>query len=121
MLPLAGKCEEVQEVSWSRLQCDTTKLLPKNTNLQLEPDTNPLLRSIPDLDIPEEARNKLHELLDKKYIHIISQTATDIGRTNLIELDIPTEGPTIMSKPYTIPLKYHEFCDYKANSGKKKT
>ena len=40
----AGKCEEVQEVSWSRLQYDTAKLLPKipkNTNLQLEADTNP--------------------------------------------------------------------------------
>ena len=47
MLALTGKCEEVQEVSWSRLKCDTAKLLPKlpkNTNLQLEPDTNPLLR-----------------------------------------------------------------------------
>ena len=25
---LAGKCDEVQEVSWNRLQCDTSKLLP---------------------------------------------------------------------------------------------
>ena len=93
MLAPAGKCKEVQEVSWSRLQCDTAKLLPKipqNTNLQLEPNTNPLSRSIPDVDIPQEARNRLQELLDEKYIHIISQTATDIGRTNLIELDIPT-------------------------------
>ena len=35
----------------------------------------------------------------------------DIGRTNLIELDIPMEGPLIMSKPYTVLLKYHEFVD----------
>ena len=37
-----GKCEGVQEVSWSRLQCDTSKLfpqLPQNISLQLEPDT----------------------------------------------------------------------------------
>ena len=36
------KCEEVQEVSWSRIQCNTAKLLPtipQNTSLQLEPDT----------------------------------------------------------------------------------
>ena len=36
MLTSAGKCEEVQAVSWSRLQCNTTKLLPKipqSTNL----------------------------------------------------------------------------------------
>ena len=33
----------------------------------------------------------------------------DIGRTNLIELDIPTEGPPIACKPYSIPLKYQDF------------
>ena len=64
-----GKCEEVQEVSWSSLQCDTSKLLPQipqNTSLQLEPDTKVLASSIPDVDIPEEARTKLWELLDKR-------------------------------------------------------
>ena len=66
------------------------------------------MRSIPDVDIPEEARVRLQELLDRKYMNIVSQTTTDIGRTNLIELDIPTEGPQITSKPYTVPLKY---CD----------
>ena len=53
MLALAGKCEEVQEVSRSRLQCGTTKLLPKipqNINLQLEPNTKSSSRSIPDVD-----------------------------------------------------------------------
>ena len=50
-----GRCEEVQEVSWTKLQDNTAKLLPtipNNTNLQLEPDTNSLPRSIPDADIP---------------------------------------------------------------------
>ena len=65
------------------------------------------------MDIPEEAQNKLQELLNKKYIHIVSQTDTDIGRTNLIELDIPTEGPPITSKIYIILLRYHEFLDHK--------
>ena len=36
----------------------------------------------------------------------------DIGRTSLIKLDIPTEGPHIASKPYTVPLKYCEFVDH---------
>ena len=36
----------------------------------------------------------------------------DIGRTNLIELDISTEGPPIASKPYAMPLKYHKFVDH---------
>ena len=38
--------------------------------------------------------------------------AMDIGRTNLIKLDIPTEGPPIASKLYTVPLKYGEFVDH---------
>ena len=37
----------------------------------------------------------------------------DIGRTNLIKLEIPTEGPPIISKPYTMPLKKHKFLDHK--------
>ena len=80
--------------------------------MQLEPDTKSPLRSIPDAAILEEAWVQLQELLDRKYINIISQTATDLGRTNLIELDSPTEGPPIASKPYTVPLKYHEFVDH---------
>ena len=111
-----GKCEEVQEISWSRLWCDTSKLLPQisqNTSLQLEQDTKGVTSSIPDVDIPEEAKMKLQELLNKKYLQIISQNATDIGRTNLIELDIPMEGPPTASKPYTVLLKYHEFIDHK--------
>ena len=80
--------------------------------MQLEPDIKFPLRSIPDANILEEARVQLQELLDSKYISIISQTTTDISRTNLIELDISTEGPLITSKLYTVSLKYHEFMDH---------
>ena len=111
-----GKCEEVQKVSWSSLHHDTSKLLPQilhNTRLQLQSDSKNLSRSIPDTEIPEEARTKLRDLLEKKYLNIISQNMTDIGRTNLIKLDILMKGPLIMSKPYTVPLKDHEFIDHK--------
>ena len=87
--------------------------MPNNTNLQLEPDTNHSSRSIPDADIPEDARDMLKELLDIKYANIMSQTTIDIGRTNLIKLDIPTESSPIASKPDMIPLKYCKFMDYK--------
>ena len=93
---------------WSTLQCDTAKLLPtipENTSLQLEPNTKSSLRSILDADIPEKASVKLQDLLDRTYTHIMSQNTADIGRTNLIELDIPTEGPPIALKPYTVQLK----------------
>ena len=55
---------------------------------------------------------KLHELWNKKFPQIISQNEIDIGRTNLIELDIPMEGPLIASKLYTVLLKYLEFVDH---------
>ena len=56
------RCEKVQDVSWSRLRCDTSKLLPhilQNTSLHLEPDIEGLASSISDVDIPQEARTKL--------------------------------------------------------------
>ena len=112
-----GMCEEVQEVSWNSLQCDTSKPLPQiphNTRLQLEPDSKGLPRPIPDVDIPEEATMKFRDLLERKYLNIISQDMMDIGRTNLIELNIPTEGLPIASKPYTVPLKYCELMDHES-------
>ena len=84
-------------------------LLPQmpQTNLQLEADkpNHPEI-STPNVDIPEKALNKLQHPLDAKYSTIISKSTTDIGRTNLTELDIPTEGPPIACKPYSVPLKY---------------
>ena len=69
-------------------------------------------KAIPDAEIPDGARNKLKELFNVKHTNIMSQTATDLGRDSFIELDIPTEGPPIASKPYTVPLKYCEFVDH---------
>ena len=80
-------------------------------NLQLEPDTPNVSRPIPDADIPEIARKQLQELLNVKYNSIVSKSATDMGKTNLIELNTLTEGPPVASKPYTVPLKYREFVD----------
>ena len=42
----------------------------------------------------------------------MSQNMTDIGRTNLIEVDLPMEGLPIASKLYTIPQKYCKFVDH---------
>ena len=41
----------------------------------------------------------------------MSKSATDLGLTNLIELDIPIDGPCMSSRPYSIPLKYGDFVD----------
>ena len=98
----AGKYEEIQEVSWNQVHYDNTKLLPEileGTSLQLEPNTTSPLRSIPDADIPEEAKGKLQELLDWKYVNIISQTTTDIGRTNLLSWTLLQRAPQLPPSP----------------------
>ena len=71
-------------------------LLPKmlQTNLQFEADKSKELEiSTPDADVPRGALLKLQQLFETKYSSIVSKSAIDIRRTNLIELDIPTEGP----------------------------
>ena len=86
--------------------------IPLETNLHLVADTKNTHETItPSADIPEEARARLKELLEKKCTNIISQSTTDISRTNVLELDIPTEGLPIASKPYSVPLKCMEFMD----------
>ena len=79
------------------------------TNLQLEADKSKQMEiSTPNAEVPKEALLTLHLLLEVKYSSIVSKSAKDIGRTNPIELDIPTKGPC---KPYSIPLKYQYFVD----------
>ena len=77
------------------------------TNLQLEADkAKQLETNTPNVEVPEKALLKLQHLLETKYSSIVSKSATDIGRTNLIELDIPPKGTPIACKPYSLPLKY---------------
>ena len=66
---------------------------------------------MPNADVPKKALIELQNLLEAKYSTTVSKSATDIGGTNLIELDIPTEGPHITCKPYSVPLKYRDFVD----------
>ena len=86
--------------------------IPGATNLQLEPNTQNVSKSIQDVVIPRIARKRLKELLDINYKTIDSKLAADIGRTNQIKMEMPNEGPTMASKPYTAPLQYREFVDH---------
>ena len=89
-------------------------LLPEmpQTNLQLGADKpkQPKI-SPPDADVPKKALLKLLQILEAKYSSIVSKFTTDIGRTNLIELDTPTKGALIACKLYSVPLKYQDFVD----------
>ena len=89
-------------------------LLPEmpQTNLQLEADKpNHQEITTPNADVPNNALNELQHLLEAKYSTTVSKSATDISRTNLVELDIPPEGPPITCKPYSVPLKYQYLID----------
>ena len=65
-------------------------------------DSNKSPIQLQDANIPLEIQHKL-------CTGIISKSLTDFGRTNLIEMDLPTTGPPVSTKPYTIPLKYKSF------------
>ena len=94
-------------------QSHKSLLLPMpETSLQIEANKKDHERvKTPEAYVPEEVKKKLNTLLEGKYNDIMLKSATDIGRTNLIELDIPTEGPCISHQPYSIPLKYRDFLD----------
>ena len=61
-----------------------------------------------DANMPLDRQQKINDVLSSKFADIISKSPTDFGRTNLIEMHLPTSRPT---KPYTIPLKYKSFID----------
>ena len=64
-----------------------------------------------DPEIPQAARDKLNHMINNQFACIISSSSSDFGRTNLVEMDQPTTGLPVASKPYTIPLKYKSFID----------
>ena len=83
-------------------------LLPPmpETSLQIEANKEDHQQvKMPEVYVPEEAKEKLRTILKGKYNDIVSKSAADIGRMNPIKLDIPTEGPCISCWPYSIPLK----------------
>ena len=62
-----------------------------------------------DADVPLEIQQQLHSMLTSKFSNIISKSLADFGHTSLMEMDLPTTGPPVSSKLYTIPLNYQLF------------
>ena len=120
--------ETIQEVSWKKIQdaeneamSNTTQdpqvhnlllTFPKYPNFQIHANDNskPAVM-LQDADIPQSARDKLNHMINNQFACIISKSLADFGRTNLVEMDLPTTGLPVASKPYTIPLKYKSFID----------
>ena len=112
--------DSIQEVSWRKIQDaengaiskatwdpQTQKLLsafPKHSNFQGHANDNSKPAIIlQDADTPQAARDKLNHMINTQFACIISQSSTDFGRTNLVEMDLLTTGLKVASKPYTIP------------------
>ena len=72
-------------------------------------DKSPI--QLQDARVLLEIQHKLNTVLTNKFAEIISKSSTDFGQNNLIEMDLPTTGPPVSTKPYTIPLKYKAFAD----------
>ena len=74
-------------------------------------DNNKSPIQLQNTNAPPLIQNKLKEISNNKFTCIVSKSSTDFSQTNLVEMDLPTMGPPIMTKPYTIPLKYKSFID----------
>ena len=48
-----------------------------------------------DANVPLDIQQKLNDMLTSKFADIISKSPTDFGRTNLVEMDLPTSGPPV--------------------------
>ena len=53
-----------------------------------------------DADITQSARDWLNHMINNQFTCIISKSSADFGRTNLVEMDLPTTGFPVASKPY---------------------
>ena len=64
-----------------------------------------------DADISQNIRDQLNHMFNTEFTCIVSKSSADFGRTNLVEMDLPTTGLPVASKTYTIRLKYKSFMD----------
>ena len=120
--------DTIQEVFWQNIQntegeavkntaqhLHVHKLLPiftENSNFHIHAnDMSKPGVMLQDAEIPQAARDKLNHMINNQFACIISSSSVDFGRTNLVEMDLPTTGSPVTSKPYTIPLKYKSFID----------
>ena len=83
---------------------------PRNIHTHAQ-NSNKSPIQLQDANVPLEIQCKLNTMLISKFTGIIPKSPADFGRTNLIEMDLPTTGPPVSTKPYTIPLKYKSFID----------
>ena len=92
-------------------QPQVQSLFPEQSSFQTHAHGNskPSIK-LQETNVPPLIQSKLNTMLNN-FTCIISKTSRDFGRTNLVEMDLPTTGPPVATKPYTIPLKYKSIMD----------
>ena len=118
--------DTIQEVLWQKIQ-DTEKkavrntaqdpqihkllpVFPENSNFQMHAnDSSKPVVMLQGAEIPQAARDNLNHMVNNQFACIICSSSADLGRTNLVEMDLPTTGLPVASKPYTIPLQCKSF------------
>ena len=64
------------------------------------------LLPLKDADVTPEARKQFEELCEE-FNDIFSKDSSDLGKTPLLKMDIPTrDSPPVSQKPYTLALKH---------------
>ena len=59
-----------------------------------------------DAEVPPEVRESFEKLCDE-FADIFSKDSSDLGKTPLLKMDIPTgDSPPVSQKPYTLALKH---------------
>ena len=85
--------------------------IPYNTAFICSPADvpGPCKMQLQDKTITTDIRQKLEELCEE-YGEAFSKNNKDIGRTELVKMDIDTgDSPLVSSRPYTLPLKHYEW------------
>ena len=83
--------------------------MPSESSFQPECSNTKHSTVLPDVHIPQDAKDGLASLLDGGFNSTISKSPMDVRRSNLFQMDIPITGPQVACQLYPIPLKYQKF------------
>ena len=117
---IAETFEEAQEAIQYRNH------LPSRPNLRVPPESDMICSpaevkfhrkvELKDHDATPETKQRFEDLC-KDFPEVFSEHNEDIGRTNLITMDIDTgDSPPSAKKPYTLPLKHYEWVQQEIES-----
>ena len=117
---IAESYEEAQEMMQYRNHLPKHPLLPvpPKSDFICSPDEVKLHHRVElkDHDASKDTKKHFEELC-QTFPEVFSTSNEDIGRTNLITMDIDTgDSPPLAQKPYTLPLKHYDWVQQEIES-----